>query len=368
MKANTGLILAMVAGCGAVASAADVQPGLKSLKSYHAGHIYYNVATGERVVINNEQQVRDLTPVWIADNDDPCGLGGTIGVVSDAADASVDDVHISWGDIPTGSVIDCVTFDFGATIPDVDADMDGIGDGIAGYNLLTAFSSETNGFGETTKVYLAAFTLTDLPANTPDVPAGFLAVYEITLDLANDFVDGDGNPVDLTLTFDGPDLDGDDLSDFGYAHQFEQPSVGGAIAGRGQVAPTGNMLPDAQGLEDAVDIYDGLPTGDLDADLNSSGNYVGTFFFGGFDCATDTPFSQMEMSLFGGGGSGPTPCNAADTAEPFGELDFFDVQTYLGQFSGDDLAADLAPVGAPDGVLDFFDVQVFLAAFSAGCP
>lgn len=367
MKANTGLILAMVAGCGAVASASDVQTGLKSLKSYHAGHIYYNVATGERIVINNVQQVRDLTPVWIADNDDPCGTGGTIGVVSDAADASVDDVHISWGDIPTGSVIDCVTFDFGATIEDVDltgpdGNPDGIGDGVAGYNLLTVFTSETNGFGETTKQFLSAFTLTDLPANTPDVPDGLLAVYEITLDLANDFVDGDGNTVDLTLTFDGPDLDGDGLTDFGYAHQFEQPSVGGAIAGRGQVAPTGNALPDAQGLEDAVDIYDSL-VDDLE-ELNNTGNYLGTFFFGGFDCVTGTPFSQMEMQLFGGGGGGPTPCNDADFVEPFGELDFFDVQTFLGLFAANDQLADLVD----DDIFDFFDVQAFLAAFGAGCP
>jgi hypothetical protein len=58
------------------------------------------------------------------------------------------------------------------------------------------------------------------------------------------------------------------------------------------------------------------------------------------------------------------PCNDADFAEPFGTLDFFDVQAFLGLFSAMDPAADLVP----DGIFDFFDVQAFLQAFSAGCP
>jgi hypothetical protein len=58
------------------------------------------------------------------------------------------------------------------------------------------------------------------------------------------------------------------------------------------------------------------------------------------------------------------PCNEADFAEPFGTLDFFDVQAFLGLFSAMDPAADLVP----DGNFDFFDVQAFLQAFSAGCP
>ncbi len=55
----------------------------------------------------------------------------------------------------------------------------------------------------------------------------------------------------------------------------------------------------------------------------------------------------------------------ADFAEPFGVLDFFDVQAFLTLFSQMDPAADLAP---PMGVFDFFDVQVYLGAYSAGCP
>ncbi|KAA0216511.1 MAG: hypothetical protein DYG94_05015 [Leptolyngbya sp. PLA3] len=58
------------------------------------------------------------------------------------------------------------------------------------------------------------------------------------------------------------------------------------------------------------------------------------------------------------------PCNDADFAEPYGTLDFFDVQAFLQAFSMHDPSADLTG----DGLYDFFDVQAFLSAFSFGCP
>ncbi|MBX3323223.1 MAG: hypothetical protein KF757_09565 [Phycisphaeraceae bacterium] len=47
-----------------------------------------------------------------------------------------------------------------------------------------------------------------------------------------------------------------------------------------------------------------------------------------------------------------------------GELNFFDVSLFLGDFSGGVARADLNG----DGEFNFFDVSLFLAAFSAGCP
>lgn len=61
---------------------------------------------------------------------------------------------------------------------------------------------------------------------------------------------------------------------------------------------------------------------------------------------------------------GPSGCNAADLAEPFGQLDFFDVSAFLQLFGNADPLADLTD----DGSFDFFDVSAFLAAFGAGCP
>ncbi len=58
-------------------------------------------------------------------------------------------------------------------------------------------------------------------------------------------------------------------------------------------------------------------------------------------------------------------CNAADLAEPFGQLDFSDITAYLIAFSTMAPEADLAD---PIGQWDFSDVVEFLTVFSAGCP
>ena len=57
-------------------------------------------------------------------------------------------------------------------------------------------------------------------------------------------------------------------------------------------------------------------------------------------------------------------CNAADLAEPFGTLNFFDVSAYIAAFNSGDPSADITG----EGELDFFDISGFLSAFNAGCP
>jgi len=57
-------------------------------------------------------------------------------------------------------------------------------------------------------------------------------------------------------------------------------------------------------------------------------------------------------------------CNAADLAEPFGNLNFFDVSAFLTAFSASDSAADLNG----DGSFNFFDVSDYLTLFAEGCP
>lgn len=58
------------------------------------------------------------------------------------------------------------------------------------------------------------------------------------------------------------------------------------------------------------------------------------------------------------------PCSGADLAQPYGELDFFDVSGFIVQVTNQDPAADLTG----DGTIDFFDVSAYLALFAAGCP
>lgn len=96
----------------------------------------------------------------------------------------------------------------------------------------------------------------------------------------------------------------------------------------------------------------------------------GAFSLGGtigqFDASQ--PLTGGSFSLSGGFWPGAVatngPCSVADFAVPFGVLDFFDVQAFLGAFSAMDQSADLID----DDLWNFFDVQTFLNAFSAGCP
>lgn len=69
----------------------------------------------------------------------------------------------------------------------------------------------------------------------------------------------------------------------------------------------------------------------------------------------------VNASLARGPGS---PCNAVDYAEPFGQLNFFDVSAFLAAFTNGEGQADLAY----DGEFNFFDVSTFLQLYAQGCP
>ncbi|MEM9372943.1 MAG: GC-type dockerin domain-anchored protein [Planctomycetota bacterium] len=58
-------------------------------------------------------------------------------------------------------------------------------------------------------------------------------------------------------------------------------------------------------------------------------------------------------------------CSPADIAQPFGELNFFDIAGYLALFAVDNPAADIAE---PFGEFNFFDVSAFVGVYNAGCP
>ena len=72
----------------------------------------------------------------------------------------------------------------------------------------------------------------------------------------------------------------------------------------------------------------------------------------------------IEGGFWPGVSSGPSACNAADLAEPFGVLDLSDISVFISGFLAQDPVADLAP----DGIFDLSDISAFVGAFTAGCP
>ena len=81
----------------------------------------------------------------------------------------------------------------------------------------------------------------------------------------------------------------------------------------------------------------------------------------GFRARTTQSIEIIQIDSFRVFGT-PLPCLADLSGD--GQLDFFDVSSFLTFFQFDDPRADMND----DGNLDFFDVSLFLQAFIAGCP
>ncbi|MAO23709.1 MAG: hypothetical protein CMJ35_03320 [Phycisphaerae bacterium] len=79
---------------------------------------------------------------------------------------------------------------------------------------------------------------------------------------------------------------------------------------------------------------------------------------------TDTTGGFYLDNIYLGVEAPSSACSVADIAEPFGELNFFDVSAFLSAFSANEPAADLNG----DGQYNFFDVSDYLTQFNAGCP
>lgn len=86
-------------------------------------------------------------------------------------------------------------------------------------------------------------------------------------------------------------------------------------------------------------------------------NVTGLFIRGEYTSGSDSLGLDNVVIETGG-------CNGADLAEPYGVLNFFDVQEFLAAFAAQEPEADIND----DTLFNFFDVQEFLAVFSAGCP
>lgn len=97
------------------------------------------------------------------------------------------------------------------------------------------------------------------------------------------------------------------------------------------------------------------PSSQVRLRFNVSDTGVGSVVEAGVD---DIRLEQRICEDVGAG------CSEADLAEPFGQLDFFDVSAFLNAFNSADPSADFNN----DTLFDFFDVSSFLTRFNAGCP
>ena len=390
------MIVALLAASGSAAVADRTPHGLGSehmAQGRDAGHIYVNIATGERILTHDRPtpRLRGLggpEPVWMADNDIPCvacGLNNRLLTVVDDPARPVTDplfevrtggMFLDWGDIAFDTVVDAVGLSYATEHADTDSDGDGFPDGVEGFGATWSWFDQDDGFGDNCdgQFHLTSITLFDLPGD--DAPGdGRMAYYTLTVDLVGGFSQletfelGDTDLSDGAAHVwhgSGDDRDGDGLHDFSHSIRFHQPGTvdfdgDGMLDGNAglsartaimMVAPDGPIVPRpnqpgvftvdpvapspaAQGLEDAYDIY--VSSTGLQAE-----GMIGTFWHQGFTCDRD--------------GSG-VPGDQPDDYRPFASF----YQQLYSPGTGTPCPADLFPPPAGDGQLNFFDLSYYIA-------
>lgn len=413
MRYPVSFSVVLAAGSAVLAThAGAAQDPIASLRAAaapagHWAHIYYNLATGERVVTLGDAGAGterspggdsvSSDPVWSSLVSTPCApFGGTTALFfpldnPGSTSLSTGVTLSDYGDIAHDTVIDCVRLNWVTQHPDTDDDSDGAGDGVLGLRGQWTWwdldnGREANACGRTP---LASIMLFNLPGHLG--APGATSSYSMTVDLDRsgmsfEICDTDGdpqgaaihNPLIGTLDHDldgnlDSDLDGDGLSDWGWTVRFFQPAgadpdtdATGVSFGvpEGSAVDNGDgtwawlidtTTPDAgTGAEDRFALYTAP---------NASGDifYAGGFWFGGFSCTPGvasqyTPFAMFEHQLLSPGGG---DCGPADLSND-GRLDYFDVSAFRKEFAnGGDYNGD--------GSTDALDASDFFADYSAGC-
>lgn len=387
-------------------------------------HIYFNLATGERVVTlagdtqtaGADSATNSLETVWSTEAHQPCVDAGATTSFYYPLDDPGSSTLMSGAtlaetiDVPLDTVVDCVRIHWVTEHQDTDDDSDGLGDGVVGLGGEWGYFEPDDGSSDNYcgRYGLISFLFTDLPGKIPGAEG--VARYTADIDLAATFTgtsltfeigDSDGdrqgaaahNPFvsQGDYNFDGQidtDMDGDGLFDLTWRVRFYQPGRYD-LDGDGQI--DGEIAP---GLADAIGLSLGFPlgaifdsegdwTGQVDPAVSGAGTgaedfstfyrnglggeYIGRNNFGGLSCDMApgggpgfTPAAIIEHMLLR---SAPSGGHCLDFTGD-GQVNFFDLSLYMSWFNQCLPRADLNG----DGECDFFDISLFIAWFNDGCP
>jgi len=411
MKAKNALSLALAAGIASTAVANNTPTKLDPTAGNirHAGHIYFNIATGEKITtlinVGDTQSPVVGDPgseIWIADTGNQCadtgystsyffGLDDPTGTTSLALNA----VNFDWGDIAFNSVVDCVQVHWLANHEDTDTNSDSVADGVVGLAATWTYWDGMNGRSpqlDSIAMPVIAFGFFSLPGEFPvdtatvplwtaDVDLGGSFGTSLTFELGDNDSDLQGAAVhnarmDLNdLDSDSvPDIDpdGDGLADWGWSIQFNQPgTVDVDNADSDSDSQTG--IDGDIGAVNTAGIVFGSPTpGHAEFDsIAASWSWVSDGPTAG---ATEDAFALGTSSLPAGGDItiagtfwfGGIDCTAGSTTG-YNPAAHFQTVLY-GPSTVNPCPADLAgnPDGSPDGSYNFLDVSAFLTLFGAG--
>lgn len=408
-----GISALVVAGIAGYASAAGAPVELEPTGSNvrHAGHVYFNIATGEKITtlinVGDGQQpvVGDPgTEIWIADTRAQCadqgysteyffGLDDPTG----SSSLSINAICFDWGDIPFNTVVDCVQVHWVSNHEDSDTNSDGIADGIEGLAATWLFWDGVNGsaFDFTSIAYpIISFSLFNLQGEFPTDTAS-LAFWTADIDLGGSF----GTSLTFEIGDDDSDLQGasvhnarrdlldedsdsipdidpdqDGLADWGWSVQFIQPGVADVDNADGDDDWRTGIDGDISDLATAGLVF-GSPTpghAEFDSiedqwywisDGPTAGVTEDSFMLGW----TDNPDGSGGLGIAGTFFFGGLDCTPGSTTGYTPAAHFQTIlygPSNIPDFDCGDIAGN--PDGSPDGVLNFLDISAFLQYFAAG--
>jgi len=420
MNVKSALTIAMAAGIASTAAASNTPTTLGPTQAQvnKAGHIYYNVASGERIVTifaDGQTAPADTGeggPIWASLVGNPCeafayttsyffGVDDASGTTSLATNVT----FMDYGDIAKDTVVDCIQINWVVAHPDVDLDSDGTVDGVeelAG-NWMVWDADNGRAINNSTRIPVLDFTFFNLPGNTPENQgAGALTgwtadvdlvAFGTATDLSFELGDSDGdcqgaafcnNDVDTNSDgigdgvsisnadrdFDGlmdSDLDGDGLFDWSWTVRFLQPGMGNDFDSDSDTGSLPGSASDTIGVSfgapegSAVDNGDGTFTWNIDTTADAAGTGAEDRF-----ALYNPPTSGGEITYNGGYWFGGFACTGGLISE--GGLGYTPPAMF--QFvlygpsgsSSNPCPADLNG----DGILNFFDVSAFLTDFNGG--
>lgn len=412
MNTNKVIPLALVALTGSIASATEpIQLEPSAGKIHHAGHIYYNIATGEKITTliasGDQQGAVSLQPgseIWIADTGAQCADQGFstefffgLDDPTRSTSLSLNAVSFDWGDIAPDTVVEMVQVHWVSDHADTDTDSDSIADGIEGFAATWTYWDAMNGRSpqlDCTALPIIQFRLESLPGEFPEDTAT-LAFWTADIDLGASF--------DNSLTFEIGDTDShlqgasvhnprldlqdndsdsipdidhdqDNLADWGWSIQFIQPGTVDIDNADGDDDTQTGIDGDPAALATAGIVF-GSPTPghavmdtaggwDWIPDGPTAGATENAFALG----TTTNPDGTGTLTIAGTFFFGGLDCTADPTTGQYTPAAHF--QTILYGVGGVACPVDIAgnPDGTPDGLLNFIDVSAYLSLFSQGEP
>ncbi len=413
--------LLLVASAGTVSHATEpiqLEPTADAIR--HAGHIYYNIATGEKITTifdtNDAQQPADGTgnrEIWVADTGAQCAdMGfstshfyalsdpnsGCSGTSCDLSYALFD-----WGEIEPDTVVDCVQIHWVTNHADTDTNSDSQPDGVTGFaarwTYWDAVGSAPIEVVEEVATPIVDLMFFSLPGEYPPSEET-LSYYTADIDLGQTFSssltfeigDTDGDPQtaanhnELMSSRDTnsdsiPDFDYNQngLADWGWSISFVQPGTADVDNADSDFDPlTG--IDGSPSNQDLAGVVFGSPTpghAEYDADEDqwvwvSDGPTAGLTYDEFILAQTLDPLGEQLGTFagpfdFGGLNCDPGQTNGYNPAAHF-QITLYGPEPVLPEGCPADLAGGGfgLPPYTPDGELNFFDVSAFLDLFSHG--